>query len=106
MGNSPHGDKCKVIGPGIEMCSNFISPSPSPYHCIETQDCNADGCAVSCYDSFTNTDGHHVICTGCRNGKVIMENQDMKYNYNLTLTCERNGEEITDPGEFECESNH
>ena len=30
-----------------------------------------------------------------------MENQDMKYNYNLTLTCEQNGEEI--PGDFVCE---
>ena len=99
MGNSPHGDKCKVIGPGMPGIWNEMCPNIGREACVQTQDCNADGCAVSCYNSFTNTDGHHVICTGCRNGKVKMESQDMKYNYNVT--CEQNGEEI--PGDFVCE---
>ena len=99
MGNSPHGNKCKVIGPGMPGIWNEMCPNIGREGCVQTQDCNADGCAVSCYNSFTNTDGHHVICTGCRNGKVKMESQDMKYNYNVT--CEQNGEEI--PGDFVCE---
>ena len=101
MGNSPHNCQTgKIIGPGrTEKCSNIISPPGDREVCVQIQECNADGCAVSCYDRFKNVDGHHVICTGCRNGKVKMESQDMKYNYNVT--CEQNGEEI--PGDFVCE---
>ena len=94
MGNSPDGDECKVIGGGPRGlgCTNHDDWE----FCI--QDCNQEGCAVSCLDTNYNTN-QHLFCTGCRNGRVKMESEDIKYNFNIT--CETKGEEM--PGDFVCE---
>ena len=92
MGNSPDGDKCKVIGPGPPGlgCTN----DDDWKFCI--QDCNQEGCAVSCLDTNYNTN-QHLFCTGCRNGRVKMEGEESNFN----ITCEHNGEEL--PGDLICE---
>ena len=92
MGNSPDGDECKVIGSGPRGlgCTNHDDWE----FCI--QDCNQEGCAVSCLNLKYNTN-QHLFCTGCRNGRVKMEGEESNFN----ITCEHNGEEL--PGDLICE---
>ena len=100
MGNSAHGDKCTVIGPGMKKCSNIISPPGDREVCVQTQECNSsDGCTVSCFDHL-NLEATNSFCTGCRNGKVKMEGQDMNGKH-FNITCEQNGEEM--PGHLICD---
>ena len=108
QGTAPNSDDiCKAMGHTESVYD--IDDTPCSIIdgdiCSKIQDCNVDGgCTVSCFtDDYVFYGGtipgvHHTLCTGCRSGKVKMETENHKYNFNIT--CIQNGEEM--PGDFVC----